>query len=230
MSRGCRFWLFWHHSYEVTLRQLLIQQIKYCFIILQYSLFLWISRVVAITAIGLFSWKAWLSISFWIPVSRCIPWGTGWVTKWWCAFPVAFGTSCKKMSKECWDQGQIKSGRPHLQDYLHMHTDYRLTDEHLRLVMVFVVLYCKSRAPNINRCTSEIWAWPLTLTLNLNQGNSDVKTGSFCICLGPWPTNPAKSRSTPCQLLRSKVKGSAVRVLTDWWTDGWTDEWTLPTL
>ena len=43
-------------------------------------------------------------------------------------------------------------------NYSHLHTDYRHTDKHLRLVMGIVALYCtqQSQAPNIGRCAPGI--------------------------------------------------------------------------
>ncbi len=43
--------------------------------------------------------------------------------------------------------------------------------------MILIALCCtwQSRAPNIDRCTPEIWPWPWPLFLTLKQGTSDVK-------------------------------------------------------
>ncbi len=53
---------------------------------------------------------------------------------------------------------ELKADRPHPRNYLHTPTDYRYTDNHLRLVTVVGALCCtrQGRAPNIDRCAPEI--------------------------------------------------------------------------
>ncbi len=54
---------------------------------------------------------------------------------------------------------RLKADRPHPCNYLQTPNDYRHTENNLRLVMVVVALFCtrQSRAPNIGRCSPEIW-------------------------------------------------------------------------
>ncbi len=101
----------------------------------------------------------------------------------------------------------IKANRLHPHHYPYMPPDYRHTDQHLKLVMTLIALWCtqQSRAPNIDRCVPEIWPWPwfltwhrpLTLTL-IKPGNSDVKTGFLAFDLRPM--------TLTCNITLAKVK------------------------
>ncbi len=55
-------------------------------------------------------------------------------------------------------QPTLKANRLNLRDYPQTPTDYRHTDNHLRLVIVVVAHCCtrQSRAPNIDCCAPEI--------------------------------------------------------------------------
>ncbi len=68
------------------------------------------------------------------------------------------------------DYQQLKADWPHWRDYPHASTNYRHTDNHPRLVMTLIALWCtrQIRASNIDRCTPEIWPWPLTFTRGLH--------------------------------------------------------------
>ncbi len=50
-------------------------------------------------------------------------------------------------------ENKLKADRPHPHDHLHMPTDYRHIDKHLRLVMTPIGVCCtrQSRAPSIDR-------------------------------------------------------------------------------
>ncbi len=140
---------------------------------------------------------------------------------------------------------KLKADRQHPRNYPHTPTDYRHTDEHLRLIMTPIALCCtrQSRAPNIDRCALASRPWPLTLTrdldpnlwpcpwpLTLKQGNSEAKTRFLAFDLDLWPTtltyNPSLARvkvdpHTKNQGQRSN--GSNRRARTNWQTDGQTD-------
>ncbi len=90
----------------------------------------------------------------------------------------------------------VKANRLHPRNYPQTPTDYRHTDNDLRLVMVVIALCCtwQSRAPNIDRCVPYIWPWPRSLTLtptfdlDLKASNSDVDTQFLAFYLDFWPT------------------------------------------
>ncbi len=86
----------------------------------------------------------------------------------------------------------IKADRLHPRNYLHTPTNYRHTDNYLRLVMVVVAPCCPRLflAPNIDGCAPEIWPWPWPrpLTLTLKQCNSDAKAQFYTFDLDLWPT------------------------------------------
>ncbi len=141
---------------------------------------------------------------------------------------------------------KLKADRPHPRNYPHTPTDYRHTDNHLRLLTVVVAPCCtrQSRAPNIDRCVPEIWPrpltlthdldpdlwpWPWPLTLTLKQCNIDVKT---IFEIWPWPltydldlqSQPALGQGQPLyQKWRSKVKRFKQESITNGRTDVQTD-------
>ena len=133
---------------------------------------------------------------------------------------------------------RIKADRLHLRYYPYKPPDYRHTDKYLRLVITPIALCCtqQSRAPNIDRCTPEIWPLTLTPTFDLDpdlwrwpQGRVTVmsKHNCFAFDLDFWSTtltyNPILAKvkvdsHTKNQGRRSN--GSAVRAQTNRRTDG----------
>ncbi len=67
-------------------------------------------------------------------------------------------TECSLVLHKGLLQLPLKANRLHPRNYPHTPTDYRQTDNHLRLLTVVVAPCCtrQSRAPNIDRCTAEI--------------------------------------------------------------------------
>ena len=88
-----------------------------------------------------------------------------------------------KVSQDTRCMTLLKADRPHPRNYPPTPNDYRHTDNHLRLVMVVVVLCCtrQSRAHIIDRCAPEfdldLWPWPVTLSRDLDP----------TVDLDPWP-------------------------------------------